>query len=157
MKTQETIAFVTGANRGIGRAFVEAYLAHRAKKVYAAARKRADLDAVVALDPKRVTPVVLDLGKAAEVTAAAAAAKDVNVLINNAGVLSFGSVLEASEETLRRDLDINYFGTIRVTRAFAPVIEKNVGGVVVNLLSVVSLASMPGVAGYNASKAARPR
>jgi NAD(P)-dependent dehydrogenase (short-subunit alcohol dehydrogenase family) len=154
MKTQDTIALVTGANRGIGRAFVEAYLAHGAKKVYAAARKRTDLDAIVALDPKRVVPIVLDVSKPAEVAAAAATAKDVNVLINNAGVLSFGNVLEASEETLRRDLDINYFGTIRVTRAFAPMIEKNGGGVVANLLSVVSLASMPGVAGYNASKAA---
>jgi NAD(P)-dependent dehydrogenase (short-subunit alcohol dehydrogenase family) len=154
MKTQDTIALVTGANRGIGRAFVEAYLAHGAKKVYAAARKRTDLDAIVALDPKRVVPIVLDVSKPAEVAAAAATAKDVNVLINNAGVLSFGNVLEASEETLPRDLDINYFGTIRVTRAFAPMIEKNGGGVVANLLSVVSLASMPGVAGYNASKAA---
>jgi NAD(P)-dependent dehydrogenase (short-subunit alcohol dehydrogenase family) len=154
MKTQESIPFITGANRGIGRAFVEAYLAHGAKKVYAAARRRADLDAVVALDPSRVVPVTLDIGKPADVASAAAAAKDVNVLINNAGILSFGSVLEASEETLRQDLDINYFGTIRVTRAFAPVIEKNGGGVVANLLSVLSLASMPGVAGYNASKAA---
>jgi NAD(P)-dependent dehydrogenase (short-subunit alcohol dehydrogenase family) len=154
MKSQESIAFVTGANRGIGRAFVEAYLGHGAKKVYAAARRRADLDAIVALDSKRVIPVVLDVSKPAEIASAAAAAKDVNVLINNAGVLSGGSVLDASDDTLRRDLDVNYFGTIRVTRAFAPVIEANGGGVVVNLLSVLSLASMPGIAGYGASKAA---
>jgi NAD(P)-dependent dehydrogenase (short-subunit alcohol dehydrogenase family) len=154
MQVNQSVVFVTGANRGIGKAFVEAYLKHGARKVYAAGRKKSDLDAIVALDPKRVVPVVLDVTKQAEVDAAVAAAPDVNVLINNAGTLSAGALLEVKDENLRYELEVNYFGLIRVTRAFAPVLEKNGPGVVANLLSVVSLVSMPGLAGYSASKAA---
>lgn len=154
MQANQSIVFVTGANRGIGKAFVEAYLKHGVRKIYAAGRKKSDLDAIVALDPKRVVPVVLDVTKQAEVDAAVAAASDVNVLINNAGALKTGPLLEVDEAGLRSDLEVNYFGLINVTRAFAPVLEKNGPGVIANLLSVVSLVSMPGLGGYSASKAA---
>lgn len=154
MQANQSIPLVTGANRGIGRAFVEAYLARGVAKIYAAGRKASDLDAVIAIDPKRVIPVILDVTNAEQIKAAVAKAGDVNVLVNNAGALSMGGLLEITDEKLRHDLEVNYFGLIHVTRAFAPVIEKNGGGVVANVLSVVSFASMPGFAGYNASKAA---
>ena len=154
MQANQSIPLVTGANRGIGRAFVEAYLTRGVGKIYAAGRKASDLDTVVALDPKRVIPVILDVTNAEQIKAAVVRAGDVNVLVNNAGALSMGGLLEITDEKLRHDLEVNYFGLIHVTRAFAPVIEKNGGGVVANVLSVVSFASMPGFAGYNASKAA---
>ena len=154
MTKSDAVVLITGANRGIGLAFVNAYLAHGAKKIYVAARRRADLDKVVALDPKRVHPVVLDVTKPEEIKAAAAVVSDINVQINNAGALSFGSLTEVSDESLRHDMEVNYFGLVHVTQAIAPLIEKNGGGAIANLLSVVSLASMPGIGAYNASKAA---
>lgn len=153
MKIQGTIALVTGANRGIGRAFVEELLAGGAAKVYAGARNTTDLEAVVALDPQRVVRLQLDVTRPADVAAAVTTAGDITLLINNAGALTSGSVLDSPEDAIRRDMEVNYFGTLAVSRAFAPVLEGN-GGALVNVLSVVSLASMPGLGGYNASKAA---
>lgn len=154
MKIHDSISLVTGANRGIGRALVGQLLAHGARRVYAAARKADDLKAIVALDPQRVIALVLDVTNPAQIASAAGKAADVNLLINNAGVLGFGGVEEIPIEVARRDMEVNYFGTLAVSRAFAPVLKANGGGALVNLLSVASLASMPGIAGYNASKAA---
>jgi NAD(P)-dependent dehydrogenase (short-subunit alcohol dehydrogenase family) len=146
-------ALVTGANRGIGRAFVEELLARGAARIYAAARDPDTLVPLVALDRERVRPIRLDVTDPAQVAAAGQAAADVSILVNNAGVLSAGGALEVSEEDLRRDMEVNYFGLLRVTRAFVPALERNRGGIL-NLLSVVSLVSLPGFSGYNASKAA---
>ncbi|QVL31393.1 SDR family oxidoreductase [Telmatocola sphagniphila] len=154
MKTNQSTVLVTGANRGIGKAFVEGFLAQGARKIYAAARKRSDLDAIVALDPKRIVPLVLDVTKPEQVEAAAKVAADVNLLINNAGVATFGTATEISQADLKKDLEVNYFGLIQVTQAFVPVIEKNGGGGIANVLSVVSLVGFPSIAGYSASKAA---
>ncbi len=154
MRPEGSVVLVTGANRGIGHAFVRAYLTHGAAKVYAAGRRPDDLASTVALNPEQVVPLVLDVTNPDTIRAAAEAAGDVTVLVNNAGVLTPGGLLDTSLEELRRDMEVNYFGLIEVTRAFAPVIERNGGGAIINLLSVVSLASMPGIAGYNASKAA---
>jgi len=153
LKISGIVAVVTGANRGIGRAFVEELLAQGASRVYAAARKLSDLESVVALDPSRVKPIELDVTNPSQVLEAASKASDAHLLINNAGALSFGSLLDAPFDGVRRDMEVNYFGTLAVSRAFAPVLERNRGGLV-NVLSVVSLASMPGIGGYNASKAA---
>ncbi|MEM9420600.1 MAG: SDR family oxidoreductase [Planctomycetota bacterium] len=152
MNIQGTTAFVTGANRGIGRALVEALLQRGASKVYAAARQIGSLDDVVALDPQRVVAVELDVTNADQVAAAAQQAGDVDLLINNAGKLDFGGVLEADLDSLAGQLDVNLYGLLRVTRAFQPALTRAKGGVV-NLLSVVSLAPMPGIGHYSASKA----
>jgi NAD(P)-dependent dehydrogenase (short-subunit alcohol dehydrogenase family) len=154
MEAKKAVALVTGANRGIGRALVEALLERGAAAVYATARNLADLQPVAALDPKRVRTLQLDVTKPAEIASAAAEARDVNLLINNAGVLDFGSLLEAPGEAVRRNMDTNYYGTLHMSRTFAPLIEGNGGGAVVNVLTVVALASMPGLGVYNASKAA---
>ncbi len=154
MKVAESVALVTGANRGIGKAFVEQLLALGVRKVYAAGRKLKDLESVVALDPKRVIPVQLDITNPESVAQAATQVTDLTLLVNNAGTATAGSVLTTPVQTLRNDMEVNYFGTISATQAFAPIIEKNGGGVVVNLLSVVSFVTFPMFGGYNASKAA---
>lgn len=147
-------ALVTGANRGIGLALVAALIKAGARKVYAGARNPDQLAAAVALDPNRVTPLRLDIADRSQVDAAATAAGDVEILINNAGVLDFGDALTVPVAAIERNFAVNVFGTLAMARAFAPIIEKNGGGAITNLLSVVSLASIPGLAGYNASKAA---
>lgn len=154
MITQDTIAFVTGANRGIGKATVHALLDAGAKKVYAGARSTASLDELVSAFAGRVIPVQIDITDRASVAAAAEKAKDTNLLINNAGVFGGTSQLEGSIDDIRNDFEVNYFGTINATRAFAPIIESNGGGTIANLNSVVSLVSMPALGGYSASKAA---
>ncbi len=154
MEIKNSTVFVTGANRGIGRAFVEALLERGARRVYAAARNVKDLDAVRALDGRRIYPIQLDITNPDQVAKAVAAASDVTLLVNNAGIAEFGSLLQLPHETVRRNMETNYFGTLNVSREFSRVIEKNGGGAIVNVLTIVALASMPGLGAYNASKAA---
>lgn len=154
MQIKNATVLVTGANRGIGRAFVAALLQSGAAHIYATARRLDDLKAVVALDPQRIQALKLDVTKPDDIGAAAALAQDVNLLINNAGVLDFGSLLEVPADAVRRNMDTNYYGMLYTTRAFTTVIEANGGGAVVNMLTLVALASMPSLAAYNASKAA---
>jgi NAD(P)-dependent dehydrogenase (short-subunit alcohol dehydrogenase family) len=152
MNIKGSIALVTGANRGIGRALVGALLEAGATKVYAAARKVETLDR--SLDNKRVLPVSLDVTDEKAIAAVAAAAGDVTLLINNAGVLDFGAVLEAPLTAFERNFATNFYGVLATSRAFAPVIGRNGGGAIVNILTLVALASQPGLGVYNASKAA---
>ena len=145
-----SVALVTGANRGIGRAFARALLDHGAVKVYAAAR---DPESVT--DPD-VTPLRLDVTRHQEVAAAATAAGDVSIVINNAGVGGWGTKLfDGSLDGAREAMEVNFFGTWAVARAFAPVLARTGGGALVNMLSVASWASRPGWPGYAASKAAQ--
>lgn len=150
MKLENTTVFVTGANRGIGHALVEALLKHGVKKVYAAARKAQDIK----FNDARVVPVVLDITNREQILKAAAQAGDTQVLINNAGVLAFASVVTGDPKDLMSDMQVNYFGTLSMVHAFAPILEKNGGGAIANISSIVGLAPMAGIGGYSASKAA---
>ncbi len=153
MKTlNNDVAVVTGAARGIGKALVSELLAQGVKKVYAIGRS-ASITAAFAGNAK-VIALQADVTNAAEVQAAAEKAKDATLIFSNAGVLDFGNILSTPVETIERNFATNFYGQINVARSFAPVLEKNGGGHLVLLLSVVSLASMPGLAAYNASKAA---
>lgn len=149
MKIQGSVALVTGANRGLGLAFAEALLAGGAAKVYAAVR-----------DPSRValrgvSPLKLDITHPEEVAAAASTAYDVTLLINNAAVLQARPFLaEAAEDAARAALETNFFGTLAMARAFAPVLKANRGGAMVNMLSVLSWLNLPTAGAYAASKAA---
>lgn len=154
MQITNATALVTGANRGIGLALVKALLNSGVKRVYASARDVKKLEAVVALDPRRVKALRLDVTDPALVSAATAAALDVNLLINNAGILEFGSFLDVPTEKIVRQFETNFYGKLNMARAFAPVIEANGGGAIVNMLTFVALASMPALSTYNASKAA---
>src|SRR5262249_20213278 len=153
MKIENTVAFVTGANRGIGAALVQALLEGGASKVYATARHEGDLTTVGAKDDRRIVPVHLDVTNAAHVARVAGQASDVSILFNNAGVLNFGSVLDAPPTAFNQNFDVNFYGVLNTTRAFAPTLTKH-HGAVVNILTLVALASMPGLGVYNASKAA---
>ena len=155
MNIQNSVALVTGANRGIGRELVIALANAGAAKVYAAARDPDTVADLVAMDPARIVAIRLDITSADQVATLISAAPDVTLLINNAGVLDFGTALDAPIEAVERNLAVNLYGPLRTTRTLAPLIAANGGGAVVNLLSVVALASMPGLAAYNLSKAAQ--
>jgi NAD(P)-dependent dehydrogenase (short-subunit alcohol dehydrogenase family) len=146
------VVFVSGANRGIGAALVRALLTHKGvKKVYAGARNTADLPN---FGDARVVPVQLDITDAVQVKKATLQAGDVQILINNAGALAFAPVVAGQSEDLEHDMQVNYFGTLRMVNSFAPIIEKNKGGAIANVSSIVGLAPMVGIGGYSASKAA---
>ncbi len=140
-------ALVTGANRGLGRRFAEELVA-RGAKVYAAARRPE------AIDIPGVVPVQLDITDPNSVHRAAEVASDVNVLVNNAGVSTRAGLLSGDLDDVRLEMETHYFGTLNVTRAFAPVIEANGGGSILNVLSVLSWAHAPSSGAYSAAKAA---
>jgi NAD(P)-dependent dehydrogenase (short-subunit alcohol dehydrogenase family) len=153
MELSEKVALVTGANRGLGARLVDELLSAGVAKVYATAREPRDISANVVADP-RVGVLALDVTSPESLTRAAQAATDVNVLINNAGVLSFGTALEGDLDGFERDLATNYLGALRATRSFVPVLERNAPGAVVNVLTLIALAPVSPMAGYSASKAA---
>jgi len=149
MNIENSIALVTGANRGLGKAYTDALLAAGAAKVYAGAREPAS----VAITDPRIVPIKLDVTHDADVRAAAAACIDVNILINNAGIMLASPMLaEDSEAALRGEMEVNVFGMLRMVQAFAPVLAKNGGGAIANMLSVVSWFVFPFNATYCASK-----
>lgn len=149
MKLKDSTVFITGANRGLGLEFARQALARGARKVYAGAR-----------DPSTVTlpgviPVQLDVNDAAQVAAAAAACGDVTLVINNAGIADLKGVLaEDSIAITQRMMETNLYGVMRVSQAFAPVLGKNGGGGLLNVLSVSSWLSAPVLAAYSITKAA---
>jgi NAD(P)-dependent dehydrogenase (short-subunit alcohol dehydrogenase family) len=149
MKIHGSVALVTGANRGLGRAFARELVSRGAAKVYGAARHP---DAVT--DPG-VTPVGLDITDAERVAQVARQCADVSLLVNNAGVLKYSTFINApSLDAARTEMETNYFGTLSMCRAFAPVLAAHDGGAIVNMLSVTSFYNDPLDASYGASKAA---
>lgn len=154
MEIKNSVALVTGANRGVGKEYVTQLLDQGVAKVYAAARNPETLTDVIKADEQRVVPLRLDITKQEEIDAAAEQASDVTLLINNAGVLSFGGALDISRANLDHDMAVNHHGLRDTSTRFAKVIEANGGGAIVNMLSLLSFLSAPGFSGYNASKAA---
>ncbi|RST48683.1 SDR family oxidoreductase [Variovorax sp. MHTC-1] len=149
MKLDNAIVFITGANRGIGLAFAREALARGARKVYAGARNPASVKLA------GVEPIQLDVTNPAEVDAAAARCGDVTLLINNAGIANFGGFLaDGSEESARAQLETNFFGPLRLSKAFAPVLAANGGGAILNVLSIASWINRPALGTYGASKSA---
>jgi NAD(P)-dependent dehydrogenase (short-subunit alcohol dehydrogenase family) len=148
------VALVTGANRGIGAAFVSGLLAAGAKRVYAAARDPQTL-AGLAQSDARVVPIALDIADDISVQEAAARLGDVDLVVNNAGVLLGGRLIAAADlSAARQEMEVNYFGLLRMSRAFAPILAANGGGTLINLLSILSRMASPAGGGYSASKAA---
>jgi NAD(P)-dependent dehydrogenase (short-subunit alcohol dehydrogenase family) len=119
MNISGSIALVTGANGGIGTVFVSQLLARGAAKVYIAARDTASLRQLLASGDRRLVPLPLDVTDPDQVAAAASVANDVNLLINNAGYAAFeGAISAPGLDDARREMDVNYFGTLAMTRAF---------------------------------------
>ncbi len=149
MKIDGSVALVTGADRGLGRAYARELLNRGAAKVYGAAR-----------NPEHVTeagltPIGLDITDADRVAAVAQECADVMLLVNNAGVMKSSSFIGTpSTEPARLEMETNYFGTLNMCRAFAAVLGANGGGAIVNMLSVASFVTNPLTASYGASKAA---
>jgi 2-keto-3-deoxy-L-rhamnonate aldolase RhmA/NAD(P)-dependent dehydrogenase (short-subunit alcohol dehydrogenase family) len=151
-----TIALVTGTSRGIGPEIVKALLAAGAAKIYCGARNPKKVAKLVARAPDKLIPVALDITKEDQVAAAAKACKDVSLLVNNAGV-NFNTPLLGIESTdnARREMEVNYFGTLAMCRAFAPILKKAKGrGTIVNMLSILAHANLPLMGSLSASKAA---
>jgi NAD(P)-dependent dehydrogenase (short-subunit alcohol dehydrogenase family) len=137
---------VTGANGGLGEEFVRQALERGAGKVYAAARTPRSWD------DGRIEPLSLDITDPGAVVAAATGATDVDLAINNAGIALPGDSISGPEAELRRVFETNFFGTLRVANAFAPVLAANGGGTLLNILSAAAWINVP--TGYAASKAA---
>lgn len=155
MKIQESVVLVTGANRGIGQAYVEALVQAGAKKIYATARALASLDQTVAIAPDKIIPLSLDITDAAQIEKVARQATDVEILLNNAGVIGSGGLFKSdSLDTAQWEFNTNYFGTLKMIRSFAPILKQNGGGTIVNMLSISSLVNVPIFSSYSASKAA---
>ena len=148
MEIAGSVALVTCSNRGIGRRFALQLLERGAAKVYATAR-RPEL-----VDVPGVEVLPLDITDEASVAAAAAAATDVTLLVNNAGIATQGSLVSGDLTDARREMDTHFWGTLAMVRAFAPVIEGNGGGGIVNVLSALSWFAHPGSGGYASAKAA---
>lgn len=153
MDLTTSAALVTGANRGLGGCLVRELLSRGAKAVYATARNPSAIDPEIVADP-RVRTLALDITDPASIDAAVSHAPDLNLLINNAGVMGHGSVLDGDLDLFRREIETNYLGTLRATRAFIPLLRRNPPATIVNVLTLVALAPARGMAGYSASKAA---
>jgi NAD(P)-dependent dehydrogenase (short-subunit alcohol dehydrogenase family) len=148
MKVEGAVALVTGANRGLGAAIAQALLDAGAT-VYGAARDPGSIS------NDRLIPVRLDVTNDDDVAHAARTCTDVSIVVNNAGILrQSASLAEGGIEAARAEMETNYFGSMRVARAFAPILRDNGGGALVNVLSVLSFISMPQGATYSASKSA---
>jgi len=143
-----SVALVTGANRGIGRAFVGELQRRGAAKIYATARNPAQIDS------PGVQVLQLDVTDPQSVTKAAEQASDVTLVISNAGITANGPLLTGDLDHIRLVMETNYFGTLNVARAFAPVLKTNGGGALLTVLSALAWFSFEGVGPYCASKAA---
>lgn len=147
MQIEGQTALVTGANRGLGRHLAQ-QLRDRGAIVYAGARNPAlvDLDGV--------TPVALDVTDPASVEASAATARQVSILVNNAGSSTRTSLLAGDVADIQLEMNTNFFGTLAVTRAFAPQLAEHEHSAVLNILSVLSWLSIPRSGAYCAAKSA---
>lgn len=153
MEIENSVAFVTGGNRGIGEAFVRAFVADGAKKVYVGARDPQAAAHLVAEAPGKVFAVKLDVTKPDEIAAAAAQCGDVTILVNNAGAFNHDRLIASPDlSPMRDEMEVNYFGMVGMCRAFAPVLAKNGGGAIANVLSAGGIAASPAMGGYSPSK-----
>ncbi len=152
---KDKVALVTGANRGIGKAIVETFLEAGAAKVYLAVRKPSSAQALLDTYGDKVTAIEVDLSKPETIIAAASTASDVDVVVNNAGILFNASPLsENAVSDFHKEFDVNVIGLIHMAQAFAPVLKANGGGAFVQLNSVASMKNFADFATYSASKAA---
>jgi NAD(P)-dependent dehydrogenase (short-subunit alcohol dehydrogenase family) len=150
MKTQDSVVFISGASRGLGLAFAHEALGRGAKKVYAGVRSPTEANT------PGIMQVKLDVTDPASIAAAATQCGDTTLLVNNAGIarLTSSTLDPAMIDVAREIFETNYYGTILVSQAFAPILAKNGGGAVINVLSDATWYARPMLAAYSASKSA---
>ena len=155
VSVKDKVVLISGSNRGIGKSFAIQALEMGAKKVYAGARDESQLAELIAKYGDKIVPIALDVTNQDHIDAAAAAARDVEILINNAGRGGAGpAVSNPNPDGQRMEMKVNYFGIMNLSSAFAPILKENGGGAIVNILSVAALSSFAFAPGYSASKAA---
>lgn len=153
MKVKDSVAIVTGGNRGIGEAFVRGLLNAGAAKVYVGSRSREAAAHLEQEFPGRAVGVELDVTSEAQVAAAASNCGDVSIVINNAGAFNHQTLLGAPDmSAARQEMEVNYFGVLSMCRHFAPVLAANGGGAIVNVLSAAAIVAVPKMGGYSPSK-----
>jgi NAD(P)-dependent dehydrogenase (short-subunit alcohol dehydrogenase family) len=148
MDLHDSVAVVTGSNRGLGREFAAQLIERGAEKVYATARKPESVQI------RGVTPLGLDITDPDSVARAAAVAGDATLIINNAGISTHTGLMDGDLAQIELEMETNFFGPLSVTRAFAPILSSNGGGAILNVLSVLSWLHLPPAGAYCASKAA---
>ncbi len=148
MYLQDSVAVVTGSNRGLGCEFAAQLLERGAKKVYATARHPESVQI------PGVTPLRLDITDPHSIEGAATIAGDATLLINNAGISTGTGLMEGDLAQIELEMQTNFYGPLSVMRAFAPILESNGGGAILNVLSVLSWLHLPTAGAYGAAKAA---
>lgn len=147
MDSNDSVVLVTGGNRGLGKALVQAFLKAGARKIYVGSRTP------IETSDHRLQPIKLDVTNAQDIATAAQTCQDVTILMNNAGVIAPTSFLTApSVDEARQEMETNYIGALAMVRAFAPHLKRNGGGAIVNMLSVASWFTPPLGGSYSASK-----
>lgn len=153
-KIEGQVALVTGANRGIGKATVKSLIEAGASKVYLAVRNLDSTSDLVNEYGSKVSPIFVDVSQQSAISELANQTQDVNIVVNNAGVLEPSGLLEPeSEQSLEKEFNVNVLGLLRMSKAYAPILEKN-GGAFVQLNSVASIINFTDFTTYSASKAA---
>lgn len=145
------VILITGANKGIGRALVKAALEKGAEKVYATTR---DLTKISNFGDKRVVVLELDITDDTKILQLIEKTRDVQILINNAGSLHQGTILQGEISGIESDMKTNYYGTVTMMRDYASILENNAPSTIVNIVSIAAYSPLPSIAGYAASKAA---
>ena len=154
MKIKDSVVLLTGANGGIGQAFVRELLKRGAAKIYLGVRDPSSLDGLF-VESSRLIPVALDVTKPAQIESMATIAADITLLINNAGTAAFSGALAAKDlAPARQEMEVNYFGVLALTRALSNTPALRRGGAIVNILSFLALTTLPVAGTYSASKSA---
>ena len=153
MEIKNSVALVTGGNRGIGEAFVRAFLEAGASRVYVGTRSLENAKHLVAEAPDRIVPIELDVTDPEHVTRAAAKCSDVSILVNNAGLFMMKTLMTAPDMlAARAEMELNYFAPLAMCRAFGPILGRHPQSAIANVLSAGGIVAVPGMGGYSPSK-----
>lgn len=156
MNINNKIALVTGANRGIGKALVEALLARGAKRIYASARNTENLAELIALAPNVIVPIQLDVTNQQQIAQLTSQVAELDILINNAGIASGSNFTNKNTITIAQDeMNTHYFGCLNVTCALLSQLQQSQAAALINISSIAGISNFPLLAAYSASKAAQ--